>query len=77
MSKAIATDIPFLLMFFRPRRAIRAEAQHQANVSRALTAAAFVFAGTALVAGEVGAAAATRPPVQNNTYYVNQYNNGY
>ncbi len=54
----------------------QAEINHQANVNRALTAAAIVFAGTALVAGEVGAAAATRPPVQNNYYYVNQ-NNGY
>jgi hypothetical protein len=54
----------------------QAETQHHANVSRALTAAAIVFAGTAIVAGEVGAAAATRPPVQNNYYYVNQ-NKGY
>ena len=54
----------------------QAEINHQANVSRALTAAAIVFAGTAIVAGEVGAAAATRPPVQNNYYYVNE-NNGY
>jgi hypothetical protein len=51
-----------------------AEAQHQANVSRALTAAAIIFVGTAMVAGEVGAAAATRPPVQQNYLYVNQYN---
>jgi hypothetical protein len=52
----------------------QAEVQHQANVNRALIAAGVLFAGTALVAGEVGAAAATRPPVTNNSIYVNQYN---
>lgn len=49
----------------------QAEIKHTQNVNNALTAAAVVFMGTALVAGEVGAAAATRPPVveQNNYYY--------
>lgn len=50
----------------------QAEVKHQANVNRAMTAAAVIFAGTAMVAGEVGAAAATRPPVSYT--YVNQYN---
>jgi hypothetical protein len=49
----------------------QAEARHAANVNTALTAAAMVFVGTALVAGNVGASAATRPPVvqQNNYFY--------
>jgi hypothetical protein len=48
----------------------QAEISHTQNVNNALTAAAVVFMGTALVAGEVGAAAATRPPViQQNNYY--------
>jgi hypothetical protein len=49
----------------------QAEAKHAANVNTALTAAALVFVGTALVASNVGAAAATRPPVvqQNNYFY--------
>jgi hypothetical protein len=51
-----------------------AELRHQSNVSTALTMATVLFVGTAMVAGEVGAAAATRPPVQNNYMYVNQYN---
>lgn len=51
-----------------------AEAQHQVNVTRALTMATVLFVGTAMLAGEIGAAAATRPPVQNNYMYVNQYN---
>lgn len=48
----------------------RAEAKHAANANTALTAAVLVFVGTALVASNVGAAAATRPPVvqQNNHY---------
>jgi hypothetical protein len=48
-----------------------AELKHTANVIIALTAAALVFVGTALVASNVGAAAATRPPViqQNNYFY--------
>jgi hypothetical protein len=46
----------------------QAEIKHTQNVNNTLTAAAVVFMGTALVAGEVGAAAATRPPVvQQNT----------
>ena len=49
----------------------QAEINHTQNVNNTLTAAAVVFMGTALVAGEVGAAAATRPSVvqQNNYYY--------
>jgi hypothetical protein len=53
----------------------QAEITHAQNVDKALTAAAVVFMGTAMVAGEVGAAAATRPPVvqQNNYYYGPNY----
>jgi hypothetical protein len=51
-----------------------AEAEHRENVNNALTISAVIFASTALAAGEVGAAAATRPPVQNNYVYVNQAN---
>lgn len=51
----------------------QAEIKHQENVDRAMTAAAVIFAGTAMAAGEIGAAAATRPPVSYT--YVNQYNN--
>jgi hypothetical protein len=49
----------------------QAEAKHAANVNTALTAAALVFVGTAIVASNVGAAAATRPTVvqQNNNFY--------
>jgi len=49
----------------------QAEAKHAANVNTALTAAALVLVGTALVASNVGAASATRPPVvqQNNYFY--------
>ncbi len=49
----------------------QAEVKHQENVDRAMTAAAVIFAGTAMAAGEIGAAAATRPPVSYT--YVNQY----
>jgi hypothetical protein len=52
----------------------QAEVQHQANVDRSLAIAESILLATAVVAGQVGAAAATRPPVQNNYLYVNQYN---
>ncbi len=51
----------------------KAESEHAQNVSTAINAAALVFAGTMLFATAVGTAAATRPPVQNNTY--NLYGN--
>jgi hypothetical protein len=46
----------------------KAESEHAQNVSTAINAAALVFAGTVLFATAVGTAAATRPPVQNNTF---------
>jgi hypothetical protein len=49
----------------------KAEVEHSQNVSTAVNAAALVFAGTVLFATAVGAAAATRPPVQNTYYYGN------
>jgi hypothetical protein len=52
----------------------QAEAEHRENVNHALAISAVIFASTALAMGEVGAAAATRPPVQNNYVYVNQAN---
>jgi hypothetical protein len=51
----------------------QAETEHQANVNRALIAAGVLFAETAAVASTVGAAAATRPPVIQNTYNNNQF----
>ncbi|MBV8137744.1 MAG: hypothetical protein JO121_19265 [Deltaproteobacteria bacterium] len=51
----------------------QAEVAHQANVNRALTAAAIVFAGTVVYASAVGAAAATRPPVVQNNFYNSQF----
>src|SRR5215469_9743001 len=46
----------------------QAETEHQTNVNRALIAAGVLFTGTVVVASTVGAAAATRPPVIQNTY---------
>ncbi len=51
----------------------QAEADHQTNVNRALIAAGVLFAGTVAVASTVGAVAATRPPVIQNTYHNNQF----
>lgn len=52
----------------------QAEVQHQANVDRTLAVAESILVATAVVAGQIGAAALTRPPVQNTYVYVNQVN---
>ena len=51
----------------------QAEAGHQANVNRALAAAAVLFTGAVVYASAVGAAAATRPPVTEQTFYNSQF----
>jgi hypothetical protein len=50
----------------------QAEAEHQANVNRALAAAAVLFAGAVVVTSAVGAAAATRPPATEQNFYNNE-----
>jgi hypothetical protein len=51
----------------------QAEANHQTNVNRALIAAGVLFTGAVVYASAVGSAAATRPPVTQQTFYNNQF----
>jgi hypothetical protein len=51
----------------------QAEAEHQTNVNRTLAAAAVLFTGAVVFTSAVGAAAATRPPVTEQTFYNNQF----
>jgi len=51
----------------------QAEANHQTNVNRALVAAGVLFAGAVVYTSAVGSAAATRPPVVQQTFNNNQF----